>query len=195
MERCVYFVVSQTGTCFSRLLQLFNRAEYNHVSLSLDDSLDRLYSFGRQCLYFPLAAGFVREQPHYGIYCQYSDTRCAVYRVPVRAREFWNLHQSIRQFEQQEWRFRYNFAGLLAIQAGIPLHRRRHFVCSQFVAYVLEQSGLHLFDKDYSLVRPQDFMRIPHAELVYQGPLNAYQHPGHAPAPLYSSSWDRMYVM
>ena len=172
MERCVYFVVSQTGTCFSRLLQLFNRAEYNHVSLSLDDSLDRLYSFGRQCLYFPLAAGFVREQPHYGIYCQYSDTRCAVYRVPVRAREFWNLHQSIRQFEQQEWRFRYNFAGLLAIQAGI-----------------------HLFDKDYSLVRPQDFMRIPHAELVYQGPLNAYPRPGHAPAPLYSSSWDRMYVM
>ncbi len=75
MERCVYFVVSQTGTCFSRLLQLFNRAEYNHVSLSLDDSLDRLYSFGRQCLYFPLAAGFVREQPHYGIYCQSTGCR------------------------------------------------------------------------------------------------------------------------
>lgn len=173
----LYIVVSQTGTYFSRLLRAVNREPYNHVSIGLEPELTRLYSFGRQCLFFPLAAGFVREEPGHGVYCQYSDTRCVVYRLSVKRRAYEQAQRLIRQFEQNEWRYRYNFAGLLAMLVNIPIERDRHFVCSQFVAYVLEQSGAYSFDRDFSLVRPRDFMRLKGARLIYEGRLNDYAYP------------------
>jgi hypothetical protein len=173
----IYIVLSQTGTRFSRMLHLFNRFPYNHASIALDGTLSELYSFGRQCLWLPIASGFVREHPGRGIYRRYGDTLCAVYRVPVAEESFRRLEAAIRAFEEKEWTYRYNFIGLLTILAGIPLHRSRHFVCSQFVAYVLQQSGLWALEKDISLARPQDFSKLPGARLVYQGRLNDYCRP------------------
>ena len=172
--KAIYIVTSQTGTRFSRFLHLFNRAPYNHASIAMDGSLAELYSFGRQCLWLPIASGFVREKPGRGIYRRYQDTQCAVYRVPVTAEQYFCLGESIRRFEEEEWTYRYNFIGLLAIMAGIPFHRRHHFVCSQFVAYVLWESGIWCPKKDISLVRPQDLAALPGAQLVYQGRLNDY---------------------
>ena len=170
--RDIYIVTSQTGTRFSRFLHLFNRTPYNHASIALDGELRELYSFGRQCLWMPIASGFVRETPGRGIYRRYQDTQCAVYRVPVTGEQYLRLQGSIRRFEEEEWTYRYNFIGLLAIMAGIPFHRRHHFVCSQFVAYVLWESGIWSLEKDISLARPQDFVQIAGAQLVYQGRLN-----------------------
>ncbi len=172
MTRDIYIITSQTGTRFSRLLHVFNRAPYNHASICMDGRLKEFYSFGRQCLWLPIASGFVREVPGRGIYRRYQDTQCAVYRVRISEEQYLCLREAIRRFEEEEWAYRYNFLGLIAIMAGIPFHREHHFVCSQFVAYVLQQSGLWGLDKDISLARPQDFARLPGAQLVYQGRLN-----------------------
>jgi len=172
MTKDIYIITSQTGTRFSRLLHIFNRAPYNHASICMDSSMRELYSFGRQCLWLPIASGFVREVPGRGIYRRYQDTQCAVYRVTVSLEQYLRLREAIRRFEEEEWAYRYNFLGLIAIMAGIPFHRQHHFVCSQFVAYVLQQSGLWNLDKDISLARPQDFASLPGARLVYQGRLN-----------------------
>lgn len=44
-SKTIYIVLSQTGTVLSRVLRLFTRAEYNHVSIALDENLDYMYSF------------------------------------------------------------------------------------------------------------------------------------------------------
>ncbi len=170
--RDIYIVTSQTGTRFSRFLHLFNRTPYNHASIALDGELRELYSFGRQCLWMPIASGFVRETPGRGIYRRYKDTQCAVYRVRVSEEQYRLLGDSIHRFEEEEWAYRYNFLGLFTMMAGIPFPRRHHFVCSQFVAYVLWESGIWSLEKDISLARPQDFVQIAGAQLVYQGRLN-----------------------
>lgn len=170
--RDIYIVTSQTGTRFSRFLHIFNRTPYNHASIALDGNLGELYSFGRQCLWLPIASGFVREAPGRGIYRRYQDTQCAVYRVRVSEEQYRRLEEAIRRFEEEEWAYRYNFLGLLTMMAGIPFRRRHHFVCSQFVAYVLWESGIWTLEKDISLARPQDFALLPGAQMVYQGRLN-----------------------
>lgn len=175
MQKDIYIVTSQTGTKFSRLLHMVNRAPYNHTSINLDGSMKVMYSFGRQCLWLPIASGFVREVPGRGIYRRYQDTRCAVYRVTVTEEQYARLQETIQHFEEEEWTYRYNFVGLLTIMAGIPVPLRHHFVCSQFVAYVLKESGIWDLSKDVSLARPQDFASLPRAELVYQGRLNDYR--------------------
>ena len=47
----VYVVVSQTGTILSLMLKFFTKAKYNHASISLDNKLDEMYSFGRKYPY------------------------------------------------------------------------------------------------------------------------------------------------
>ena len=41
----LYIVITQTGTLLSRVLRQVTGAPFNHVSLSLDASLEQMYSF------------------------------------------------------------------------------------------------------------------------------------------------------
>ncbi len=57
---------------------------------------------------------------------------------------------------------------------NVPIPRKRKFVCSQFVAYMLRESGIYTFNKDLFLITPDDFRSIPQAKLVYEGDLKQY---------------------
>ena len=74
-------------------------------------------------------------------------------------------------------KYHYNFAGLVAMLFNIPYHRPNHYVCSQFVAYVLEQSESVKFNKHFTLIRPYDFCDLAESsdvDLVYSGKLADY---------------------
>ena len=70
----IYIVVTQTGTVLSRILKIVTKAEYNHVSISLDPSLDQMYSFGRKNAYNPIWGGMVQECPKWGTFKRISGT-------------------------------------------------------------------------------------------------------------------------
>ena len=64
----IYVVLTYTGTVLSRFVKLFTKGEYSHVSISLDENLEEMYSFGRINPYIPFWGGFVQESPHYGTF-------------------------------------------------------------------------------------------------------------------------------
>ena len=39
----IYIVLTYTGTILSRIIKLYTKAEYCHVSLSLDKKLNKMY--------------------------------------------------------------------------------------------------------------------------------------------------------
>ena len=84
------------------------------------------------------------------------------------------IEKSIEEFKENEDKYKYNFAGLIAILFNIPYHRPKHYVCSQFVAYVLEKSNVMEFDKHFTLMRPYDFKSIADLDLIYSGRLCDY---------------------
>lgn len=174
MDQKIYIMLSRTGTKFSKLLRLFTRAPYNHVSIALDENLDSLYSFGRRHLYIPILAGFVKEDVNDGIYHLYKDTRCEVYCMTISNEQYQKLKKLIERFEREGQKYRYNFFGLGAMLFNIPLHREHHYVCSQFVAYLLQECDLVDLDKDFSLVRPHELSDLPDLNLVYSGLLTDY---------------------
>ena len=47
-ERSIYILLTNTGTLFTRVIQTYTRAPYNHASISFDRELTELYSFGRK---------------------------------------------------------------------------------------------------------------------------------------------------
>lgn len=169
----LYLVLSQTGTLPSRFFKCLTQAPYNHVSISLDASLAELYSFARRTPNNPLNAGFIQESIETGIFYRYPDTRCQIYALTVTPAQYLALIQQLKTFKRNPQAYHYNFLGLPFLYVNQPLHRRHHYVCSQFVAYLLEGIGVSL-TKDYTLYRPHDFTALEGLQFVYEGNLAAY---------------------
>ena len=170
----VYVVISQTGTAFSRLLKLITQDPYNHVSISLDSELNLMYSFARRKIYCPWIAGFIEETPTGGMFERKPKTECSVYALSVTTEQYHLLLENLSPFLLEPERYRYNFLGLPFIWMGVPFQRKYHYVCSQFVALLLQESGIVESERPSSLMRPYDFAGIKDAELIYCGKLKDY---------------------
>ena len=72
----IYLVFSKTGTMFSHLISLCTHEEYAHVSLSLDNTFTKMYSFGRINPAKVLPAGFVYENIYDGVFAMFPESKC-----------------------------------------------------------------------------------------------------------------------
>ena len=83
----IYIVLSFTGTILSRIVKLYTRKEYSHVSISLDKDLKHMYSFGRLNPYNPFWGGFVQESPNYGTFKRFKNSKIKIYSMEVSDEE------------------------------------------------------------------------------------------------------------
>ena len=173
-ERNVYILLTDTGTWFSRMIKLYTKAPYNHASISLDEQLEELYSFGRKVYYNPLSAGFVKEGMDHGVFFYKKNTKCIIYKITVSEMQYGKLTNGIAKVECLKDQYRYNLLGVMAIAINKRLIRENAYTCSQFVASMLVTSGIHQFDKFIELVTPEDIMNISRLEIIYEGKLRNY---------------------
>jgi len=167
--KSIYIVISQTGTWLSTLIKLYTKEQYNHVSLSLENSLSDMYSFGRINPVNPFSGGFARESIYDGVYKMFPNCRCAVYRLRVTDEQYKKIQKIIEDFKIKRDQYRYNFLGLFFIALHMDKPRKRHYFCSQFVSEVLERSGVVKFDKPFHLITTKDLMNIPNLHPVFEG--------------------------
>ena len=66
-EKKIYIVLSMSGTGFSKFLRLMTQKPYTHVSVSLIENIDIMYSFGRRSMIFPIKSGFIYETFNKGV--------------------------------------------------------------------------------------------------------------------------------
>ena len=142
MEDYIYLIVAQTGTKPARFFKFFTKKPYNHVSLSGDITLSEMYSFCRTYRSFPLPATFNKEIVGEGTLGQFGTIPCEIYRVPVTAEQKQKYDKVIRHFADNRNVYSYNLLGLLAVYFNIEWHRKKSFVCSQFVAYTMDKIGI-----------------------------------------------------
>ncbi|MEI5908873.1 hypothetical protein WAK64_17630 [Bacillus spongiae] len=170
----LYILLTDTGTTLNRTIKLVTNAPYNHASISLDEKLNHVFSFGRKQPINPLYGGFIQEDFVDGTFSWYPDTTCAIYKLSVSEREYEKVFQLISEFEKHKHSYRYNFFGLFGVPLNYPIEIPFSYFCSQFVADLLKQSGIKLFNKRSSLVSPDDFRKINRLELIYEGRIYDY---------------------
>lgn len=171
----IYVVLAMTGTYASRFINFFNRADYVHVSISLDGKFEEMYSFSRIYTPFIVPAGFVHENFNKGVYARHQNGACRIYTLQVTDEQFNSLTKGMEKFKKDPKHYTYNYIGLPFMLANVAWKRKRKYTCSQFVAWLLqEQSGVVSFGKSYSLVKPQDFMRALSAFETYRGTICQY---------------------
>lgn len=174
-ETYIYIVVSRTNTTLGRLIQRKLGVAYNHCSISLDASLETIYSFGRKELRNIFRAGFVQESKSRGFFKEHNDSGIAVVRISVSVEEYEQIYKILKEFQSQQAQYKYSMLGLLYCYLGIPHKRKDKYFCSQFVAEVLLKAGLTLFKKPETLVRPHDFLSLNIGELIYRGQISNYR--------------------
>lgn len=173
--RNIYIVLSQTKTYPARAIRLYTHEPYAHASIAFDEDLEEMYSFARRGIYNPFNAGFIREHIDKGIFKRYETTACSIYCLQITEQQYISLRNEIEIFKQNKNTYSYNYLGLIGAAFNIPIRSKQKYFCSQFVAYALEQSGIHIFNKSYALVKPRDIRVNPNLTSVYQGRLSLYR--------------------
>lgn len=171
----IYILTTYTGTVLSCIIKQVTKVEYAHVSIGLDSELNEVYSFGRKHVSNPIFAGFVREYIDDGLYKKKENTRCKVYSLDVTDEQYNKIRKKIDYFILNKKKFKYDVLALIKLLGGNPHENEFKFVCSQFVAYILEEGGIKLFDKPSNMVTPKDFLNLTNINIEYEGLLSEYR--------------------
>ncbi len=168
-QKQLFIVLTDTGSVLTRAIKFFTKAPYNHVSISLDPSFKTLYSFGRKKPRNPFMGGFVQESFNEGTYKRFEDTSCLVLKMDIDADIYDKLEENVGIFVENMDRYHYNFIGLFGAAIGKQISRRNGYYCSHFVAKVMEDADLKLWDTPSFLVTPEDFQHHDEFKVVYEG--------------------------
>ena len=168
----IYIVLSYTGTILSRIVKLYTRKEYSHVSIALDENLKHMYSFGRLNPYNPFIGGFVQESPNYGTFKRFKNSKIKIYSLEVSDEDFEKIKDTIEDVSKNRNDYKFNVMGLITIIGHYHLKRENCFYCAEFVKYVLSSSNLELNLPE--IIKPEDFQKMDGIDLIYKGRLSEY---------------------
>lgn len=172
-NRCIYIMLSDTGTLLTRAIRVYTHQQYNHISMVLDGDFDQIYSFGRVKASNPFIGGFINESET-RIFDIFVDTTCTILKLDVDDTTYKSITESIKAFTKDRENYRYNLIGYLGFIINHPIKRQNAYFCSQFVSETLERNGIKLFNKPPELVLPSDFLECDAMIKIYQGKFSQF---------------------
>lgn len=169
----IYFVLSYTGTILSKIVRLYTKKNYSHISISLDENLDTMYSFGRICPYLMFPGGFVHEGINFGTFKRFKNTKAMIFYIKITDEQYQKLQDNISYFKKNHKKFKFNIMGLYLVPFNIHLKRKSAFYCAEFVKSMLDTANIDNNLPD--VVKPLDFLNINDIEIIYEGKLSDYK--------------------
>ena len=174
--KSIYVVLCRTGTILSRTISKLTGDWYTHASISLDDNLQTMYSFGRRWSYNPWIGGFVKESTQFGTMRRFRTADTLVMRVAVNHETYHNLTQYINQMYAERKKYKYNYWGLFLSKWRVRVRSRKanRFYCSEFVNDCLERFGIIRRGEFGKVVRPMELLKLRlngKGQVIYQGAL------------------------
>lgn len=174
-KQYIYIIQMHTKTIPARLVKLITQYKYSHVGISLDKSCDKIYSFGRKSLNNILDGGFVEEKRHGKFFKKFNKTICRIYELEVDDKQYISVQKQISYLKSNESKYKYDFLGASLRIFNIPVSFSNRYVCSQFVAKVLENAGIYKFRKKVYFIKPKDFEDIKDIKSIYSGEYLKYR--------------------
>lgn len=167
----VFLIETNNPTVLSQGIRLFSKYPYNHLSIALEASLTKVYSFGRRQPNNPLIAGFAEEDFSHPFY---SQSIGRVYALAVTEEEWQTIALHLKSFEKNPLDWHYNLLGLVPAYFHYSWDRSDHFFCSEFVATLLQSAGIMYPYLRPNLMHPRDVIEAVQPICVYDGHLQHY---------------------
>ena len=170
----IYIILSQTGSIVSEWLKTFTKDEYNHVSISLDEKLDEMCSFGRYYAYFPFWGGFVKESTKKGSLKRFKNTKSLIIKLEANEEDINNVRMEINEMFASKRKYRYDMIGVVLAKFGKNKKRKYRYYCSDFVKEILIKYNILKREDCPEIMKPMDFLSINGGEVIYEGSLHDY---------------------
>ena len=165
----VYVIQMDTKTVPSRIISFFTMYKYSHVVLSFDEDCNITYSFGRRNIYSIFGGGFVVESKNGDFFRKFKNTKCRIYEIVVSDSQYDCLRDTIKDMIEHKNIYGYDYLGIILRYLKFPIIFKNKYVCSYFVAELLENARICSFDKKTFNVKPKDFEKIDGLNLIYTG--------------------------
>lgn len=151
----IYLVLSFSDTLFGNIIRKVKHSKFSHVGLSLDSSLNNIYTFKFGGEFNGLNVESLKDY-----ILNSKDAIIDVLCIFVDKNTKDKLETTLRDFVARRDKTKYGFGNLF----NILINRSTKYdpnnlslVCSQFVDTVLKLSNINLNQKSSNLVIPQDF--------------------------------------
>lgn len=169
-------VLCRTGTILSRAISKLTGDWYTHASISFDDDLRTMYSFGRLRTYNPWIGGFVKESIEYGVMRRFRSADALVMRVEVSDKKHQQIVRYLTEMYAERKSYKYNYWGLFLSKWNIRVRSQKanRFYCSEFVNDILERFGIIKQGEFGKVVRPMELLKLRQVgkgQIVYRGAL------------------------
>lgn len=176
MQHYVYLVLSSSSSLPAKVIKRFCGQKLNHSSISVDKTLECMYSFGRINCYNCFSAGFVKESKNTGFYKRFTDTYIKVYKLPVEEEVYNNTKAYLEEWYDNKDSYSYSYLGILFASVNRPLEREYRYYCSEFVAKVFQDCSIRELNRDVHTYRPYYFEELENKDLIYEGLFTDYDY-------------------
>ena len=167
----IFILNTYTDTPMGKIIKNTIHTTYTHSVISLDTSLEKLYSFNANNN-VKKGGGFSLES--LSSYMQYNkDCKIQLNCLFVGKEEIQAVKEKLEYFIKNQKNTRFDFGNFfnILINKSIETKNDATMICSQFVSYILSIADIQLFDKSINLITPKDLSNLhtPKVYLLYEG--------------------------
>lgn len=167
----IYIVLTQSYTLLARIIKVFTKGKYSHVSISFNKECTDMYSIGRKYRYNSFVGIYKRENIYEGVF-KNKNSEILIYELEVEEDKYDNIRKLLEKYGKESKG--YNFIGLVLALFNKKLNRRKYY-CSEFIYKVLSDDKVGLYPKTNNIVKPMDFKNIKGLRKIYCGKIKNYK--------------------
>lgn len=149
--KAVSIILVSGNSILGNIIKKVQRNEFSHASISLDDNLNRIYSFNRRNGFNGLSYESIKQYAKDGV------DKIGVYTFLVSNEIYKQLEKTLDNFNLFINKTKYSILNLLTIPLNIPLDMDMKMVCSEFVDKLLKSANIDITNKKSMFVSPKDF--------------------------------------
>lgn len=127
----ITILLTKYSDWISCLLFYIGGRGYTHASLGLEENKNVFFSFN----YKGFCVETAEKHRHRGV------KKSLLYELEVPDSTYAEIRGRIAAFQKRRPEYRYTRIGVLCAVLQIPFHWKKHYICSQFVAELLKDTG------------------------------------------------------
>lgn len=167
----MYIALVDTPGFFAALIRGFLRQRYIHVVIAPDAQLEEAYSVGRRNPAVPVFAGFEKEDKN-RILQAFPTAFYRICELECTDAQKEGIMRQLQADYRRRFHIHYAVLGLPFILMSVPFFIRNRYTCSSYIARILQENGIRIADKHFSLVTPKDFYEYGKMRVVFEGKLS-----------------------
>lgn len=171
----IYVILMHTNTIPSKFVKYMTHYKYSHVGISLKKNCNTIYSFGRKKLNSILNGGFTIQNKNGEFFKKFDKTICKIYEISITNEQYKEVSRIIKNMKLNSDNYKYDFLGAVLRYLKMPIKFKNKYVCSYFVASILEEASIYNFNKRIQFVKPKDFENIEIFNEIYNGSYLLYK--------------------